>query len=372
MKIKTITCHDVYNAGAKLQCFALSKWFENQGHDVEIIDYRPYYLTSAYKLFGVNNPRYRGNPILSLIYIVAHLPKKLKKLKQRRAYDRFSAKYLKYTPTQYTKFSELQQNPPQADLFVAGSDQIWNTLFPNGKDSAFYLDFASDSAVKSSYAASFATPNIEPQHMELVTNYLKRLDHISVRERSGLQILAECGVDGGEQVVDPVFLFSADEWRNMLDIPTIDDNYILVYDFDGSPNVERSAKQLAKHYDCKIYSIQDLGYSDRVLDDIDPIGFLSYIIGAKSTVSNSFHATAFSLIFHKDFWLIPRNEDINTRMEDLLTSVELSRRVIKASESITFEDNIEWHNVDKKLQIDTLRSTGYLNMVLESANKRVL
>ncbi len=371
MRVKTITCHDVYNAGAKLQCFALMRWFERLGHSVEIIDYRPYYLTSAYKLFGVNNSKYRKNFILSLIYIVAHLPKKIKMLRQRKAYDKFSAQYLKYTSQRYTTLEELHMNPPVADLFVAGSDQIWNTLFPNGRDGAFYLDFVpqSDSYIKCSYAASFATPIIEKKFIPSVANMLSGLDFISVREQSGLRLLGECVVDGGVRVVDPVFLFTAQEWIEMLDIQAVDEEYILVYDFDRSPSVMEAAERLATVHSCKIYTIQSLSYSDKCLDNIDPIGFLCYIIGAKAIISNSFHATAFSLIFQKEFYVIPRNEDINTRMEDLLASVGLEDRVVRDGFSEVIDSKISWRDVSAKVSKDISDSTEYLRMVLSRTQK---
>ncbi|MFR9566607.1 MAG: polysaccharide pyruvyl transferase family protein, partial [Rikenellaceae bacterium] len=304
----------------------------------------------------------------SLIYIITHLPKKIKMLPQRRAYDKFSREYLKYTAQRYHSYDELVKNPPIADLYIAGSDQIWNTLFPNGKDAAFYLNFVeSEKSVKSSYAASFATPAIEQSVKSSVSSYLEGLDFISVREHSGLGILRDCGIGGGVQVVDPVFLLSKERWLELLPIKPIAEDYILVYDFDDSPKVREVAQKLAKDGGCIIYTIQDLSYSDRVLNNIDPIGFLSYIIGAKSIISNSFHATAFSLIFHKEFWVIPRRENINTRMEDLLSSVNLSHRVIGDIDNNDFDNAIDWVSVESDLKIAVSRSKEYLQRVLSAA-----
>ncbi len=368
MRVRTITCHDVYNAGAKLQSLALMRWFENRGHQVEIIDYRPYYLTSAYKLFGINNPRYRSNPLLALVYIIGHLPKKIKMLTQRKAYDRFSAEYLRYTQRRYTTYEELCDNPPQAELFVAGSDQIWNPLFPNGRDFSYYLGFAKN-GLKCSYAASFATPTIGDKYKSLVTSYLENLDYISVRETSGLNILNECGISGGRNVVDPVFLFSKTEWLNMLPIKDINEDYILVYDFDGSQEVKHIAQKLAAKNNSKIYTIQDLPYSDKVLNNIDPIGFLSYIIGARTIISNSFHATAFSLIFHKDFWVVKRKENINTRMADVLSMVDLPQRIIDDTYNLSEAEPINWTNVDALLNTNIAQSTLYLEQIEHEAKK---
>ena len=174
MKIKTITCHNVYNAGASLQAYALAEYLNSIGHECQIIDYKPDYL-KHYKLFGVSNPRY-NKPVLRELYNIAKFPGRLKARfgKRKKEYDRFTEDYLPVTNECYTSNEELKSNPPEADIFFAGSDQIWNSFFNNGKDPAFYLDFAPLGAVKASYAASFATENIvtelKPQIKEWLSN----------------------------------------------------------------------------------------------------------------------------------------------------------------------------------------------------------
>ena len=94
MKIKTITCHDVYNVGASLQAFALQEYLRSLGHNVEIIDYKPEYLSRHYSLTAVNNPRYR-KPLLRELYILLKLPKRLRKQKSEKkaAFDRFKKRF---------------------------------------------------------------------------------------------------------------------------------------------------------------------------------------------------------------------------------------------------------------------------------------
>ena len=161
MKIKTITCHDVYNAGASLQAYALQRYLMSLGHEVFIIDYKPFYL-EHYILWGGAYGKY-NKPLIKEAYSLAHLPKRIAAWFElrKRNFDGFTRKYLNVTKKTYTNNNELKINPPDADIFFAGSDQIWNTMFSNGKDPAFYLDFVSDGAIKASYAASFATTSIE-------------------------------------------------------------------------------------------------------------------------------------------------------------------------------------------------------------------
>lgn len=167
MKIKTITCHDVYNVGASLQACALVTYLRKLGHDAQIIDYKPDYLSNHYPLWGLGNPAY-DKPVIRELYNLAKLPGRLKARngKRKAEYDRFTAEFLPLTPRRYTSNDDLKQNPPEADVYFAGSDQIWNCFFPNGKDPAFYLDFAPAGSVRASYAASFAMDDI-PEEWKL-------------------------------------------------------------------------------------------------------------------------------------------------------------------------------------------------------------
>ena len=114
MKIKTITCHDVYNLGASLQAFALQNYLESEGHDVEVIDYKPWYLSNHYKLWGVGNERFH-KPILWQLYNLAKFPERVSALPRKKVFDEFTKKYLRLTK-RYNSFEELRANPPEADV----------------------------------------------------------------------------------------------------------------------------------------------------------------------------------------------------------------------------------------------------------------
>ena len=208
MKIKTITCHDVYNTGASLQAYALSAYLKKLGHDVEIIDYKPDYL-KHYELWGVRNPKF-DRLILREIYNILKLPGRIKDRlsKRKKAFDSFTKTYLPVTSMTFHTNEELKRANVSADVFFAGSDQIWNTIFKNGKDPAFYLDFASSDAICASYAASFATEDVAEEYKSVVSTWLNKMDYISVREKSAIGILERLGIHGGQQVVDPVFLLN--------------------------------------------------------------------------------------------------------------------------------------------------------------------
>ena len=363
MNIYTITCHDVYNAGASLQAYALISYLVHQGHNARIINYKPPYLSNHYALWGRITPRY-DKPILRLLYQLIKFPGRfINRIgKRKRAFDNFRKSFLRLTEKRYNSIKELRQSPPDADVYFAGSDQIWNTLFPNGKDPAFYLDFLPNSKVKASYAASFATDYIEKKYHSEIKTRLNKLDFISVRECSGLQILEELGIQRGTQVMDPVFLLSCEQWQAMESNFYTKNHYILVCDFDGNEELKRYAQKISNDNGWKIYSYLPCDYADCSFSNNGPQTFLSLIHHAELIISNSFHATAFSLIYEKNFVVFSRNENLNTRMSDLLNLIESPARQYPRDYT-TIRPRIQRAIEKSKFFIDTVLNSAKQNNV---------
>lgn len=367
MKIKTITCHDVYNVGASLQAYALATYLRNLGHEVEIIDYKPDYLSNHYRLFGLGNPAY-DRPFLREAYQIAKFPGRLRARfsKRKKEYDRFTRELLPITETRYASNEELKRNPPEADAYFAGSDQIWNALFPNGRDPAFYLDFVPEGKVKASYAASFATDSIPEAWRNQIQQWIRGLDYVSVRESSGVKLVENMGISGAVQVLDPVFLLSAAQWERVEKKTNSAEPYVLVYDFDQNLAISKFAKQMVEKNGWKIYSILPCSYCDRCFSEEGPQAFINLVHNAQFVVSNSFHATAFSLIFHKQFAVFDRQEAINTRMRDLVDLAGINDRLLAANQT-EVPSNIDYGEVQRKLDDAIMQSKEYIDRVLEAA-----
>ncbi len=362
MKVKTITCHDVYNAGASLQAYALVTYLHLCGHEAEIIDYKPKYLCH-YRLWG-GNEAYR-KPLLWQAYNLAKLPGRVKgrMSKKKKAFDRFTETYLSLTEKRYASNEELKSDPPPADVYLAGSDQIWNPLFPNGRDPAFYLDFAPAGSVRASYAASFATDSLPEEWKSPMAGWLGGLQARSVRELSGVRILEELGFPGAVQVLDPVFLLDAAHWDGMTVPMDVEEPYLLVYDFDRNPDVAAFVQGTAKKRGWRIYSVFPCAYCDRCFPAAGPQQFLTLVRHAAFVVSNSFHATAFSLLFRKQFVVFDRSEDINARMRDLLELFGLAGRRLSGEANCGTE--IEYEAVFERLETYRRASEAYLENVLK-------
>lgn len=365
MKICTITCHDVYNIGASLQAYALQTYLKSLGHDVKIIDYKPDYLSKHYRLDIVGNPKY-DKPFLKQAYLLAKLPGRLHMLPRKKAFDSFTAKYIDLTK-RYTSNEELKKEPPEADVYFAGSDQIWNPLFPNGKDPAFYLDFVQQ-GIRASYAASFAVDEFPQELREVTAQCLDRFDRIAVRETSGLSVLKTLGITNAVTVLDPVFLLDRAQWEAMAGRPEgCETPYLLVYDFDNSASVRRLAEKIAAENGLKIYSIFELPYAERCFSLCGPEAFLGLVQGATFVLSNSFHATAFSVIFEREFAVVERTEKINTRMRDLTALLGLSDHMVTDTANVPF--NTDWTQVERHLADEIHRSKAYIDEVLKDGKQ---
>ena len=326
MQIKTITCHDVYNAGASLQAYALATYLRNQGHDVEIIDYKPDYLSKHFSFTAINNPIY-DRPFIRLLYLLAKFPSRLCAFggRRKKRFDNFTRTYLPLTSHRYHSFDDLCQHCPPADVYIAGSDQIWNPIFPNGKDPSFFLQFVHSNKTRISYAASLSVDDLSPEDSARMTPWLKGLTSISVREPGSVSLLNRLGISS-ISVCDPVFLLSKEEWLKLIPSENSTPPYVLVYDFDGNPMIRQAAEKLSKEHGLKIFTLQKLGYGDRYIADAGPLEFLHLIKNASVVLSNSFHATAFSIIFEREFYVFDRSDKINSRMRDLLCSLDLYHR----------------------------------------------
>lgn len=333
MKIKTITCHDVYNYGASLQAYALQTFLEKQGHDVEIIDYLPDYKPKRYDWFRIPQQSifsgFSNVPVLDKIFGLVCQRHSFRYYGRYKKFNAFKRRKLKCTSMQYHNIDDLIKNKPVADLYIAGSDQIWNTDFVNGTDPSFYCDFVGDKDKCISYAASFATSTINPKWHDFIHKKLGNFRAISVRESTGVKLAKSLGYESTE-VLDPVFLLDKKDWESLCNHEH-KGRYLIVYDFlRNDPQIRETCQYIAKEKNLKIFSLNDGGHTpwaDMNINNAGPIEFLEWIRGAEFVISTSFHATAFSVIFQREFITFPLvGHQNSSRMKDLLLNFNISSR----------------------------------------------
>lgn len=330
MKTMTITLHDTDNCGSSLQAFSLQKFLLSQRIDNEIIDYVPEYTK--------NN----GSAIKTLL-------RKLIFYRDSRERDKkfhqFVLDYLHLTEKKYRSFQELTENPPEADFYITGSDQLWNAMYRCGNDPAFYLDFVKKGK-KLAYAVSLGREVIPEDNLGLVEKYAQDYQWLSVREKSSVKQMEE--VLKGKQVdyvCDPVLLNTVETYRKMQAPRLVEDPYILVYmaQIPDTAFMDAFIKEVQKKVNGKVVLIGS--YRNRCTCDIHkrdvaPADFLSLIANAEYIISNSFHATMFSLIYEKQFaTVLP--EGNGARIKEILDYTDLTEHAITSISVPWIEDYTE-------------------------------
>lgn len=308
-KVGILTFHDADNLGAVLQAFALRSVIENEcGASAQVIDYKCKKISET-KYFQ------KGCGMKSLVKSV---PMSVYYKIKRRGFEKFRKEKLFCSKDSFSK-NNIKKAENLYDAFITGSDQIWNPECSDN-DSVYVLDFVSDKTKKYSYAASIGNYDITkstPEWIGSIADY----SGISVREQTAAEMLKTVGVDGVFVHCDPVMLLSQEQWKDIMSKPLFNQKYVLVYLVLPDVNVMNQAKEYAKKHNCKIIS------NKRSIEFIlhnSPSEFLSWIYNADYIFTNSFHATAFSLIFNKPLFADIEMADgsINHRVKDLLTAAD--------------------------------------------------
>jgi len=350
MKAGIITFHFPYNCGAVLQCLALQTQLEKLGAQAFVINYKPWYHQNRYT--PVKNPVYYAGKLLhkpapgdtqkTLLRRAAggfartvYSWRKYGEMAPRdRAFSQFRKRYLHETRV-YRTLGTLKRRPPEADLYIAGSDQLWNVkLTDNQPDHAYFLDFGNDRVHRYTFSIGVFLTGTQEEKQEL-SGLLKRFQTISLREETYLPAIREAS--GGaiplRQDLDPTFLLTAEEYEPYLCKRTLEtEPFILTYTMPNKSqlSVYITAKRLAKKKGIKIIDISgNPNDSHKYIPDnrtSGPDEFLWYVKHAQYVVTNSFHGTAFSVIFRKQFTVIPHTITGN-RVSDLLKRLSLQDRV---------------------------------------------
>lgn len=369
MKVVIITVLDNTNYGTYLQALATGMIVHKQGFDVEIIRYIRKFMT----------PQGRSKLILKergilrwLNRCVLHSQKKNYELRNKDY--AFLESYIPVTK-EYIGNEELFSDPPKADIYLTGSDQVWNSYYNRGIDKSFYLDFAPKMAKRISYAASIGMLEIPVEEVDETTQLLSKYQAITVREISAKKILSDLGFYS-EVVLDPTLLLNKEEWANIASRFHFDEKepYLLTYSVEyGNENsiIKHYAQQIAKKKGLKLFHITYSGkpkdnYYDNVFHYATPDLFLNLMLHASFVVVSSFHGTAFSINFNKPFITVSPNK-FNSRIQSLLKITGLeSRLVTDNNRGIDSFSNINYDIVNERLDIERKKSIKILSQMLNS------
>lgn len=336
-RIGVITFHDYDNYGAILQSYALQKKLRELGTYPEIIDYSCQYISNPFRLVNLKE---KGlfNYIYGAIGHICYIPR-------RRKCNQFR-KHMKYSEP-VTK-GNMRAVSGKYDIYIAGSDQIWDYKLTNF-DQTYFLDFPEKDKKKCSYAASIGEHIPPEQFRDDYSRLLNDFNEILVREDYGADIVNELTGKKPEVVCDPTLLLTAEEWDKLLKEPKIRGKYILVYQLGINPEIVNFARRLKKETGYRIVYIPFplVGLLKcRCEITVGPAEWMGLFKNAEYVISDSFHGVVFSLLFNRKFFAKADGHHKNRRVEQLLKLVNLSDRTMNdvSDEQLTKEIDFTYAN----------------------------
>lgn len=370
-KVGIITMHKVPNFGSALQAYALQQKVDSLGCDAEIVDY--YYPNEYHcEKQGLAYFPQRSLVRLFLLNVVGQILlflrigkfrkrsiESIERFRLQKNYRRFYRKYFKLSRF-YGSMDAIKNNPPDYDVYMTGSDQVWNSRFIGG-DSAFFLGFAGAGKPKVSYAASISNRGIDKEYEKKYQQYLKDYKSISVREASTAKIVSDLTGCDVNVVCDPSLLLDKDEWLKICPKQVLVDGeflllYVQSYSFDPYPNIVSFTQKMAKRLGLKVVVLMGLkeGYAvdgATVFETAGPFEFLQLFRDARFVITTSFHGTAFALNFGKDFYSVVKeiNGD-DCRIADFLRQCSAEHHLLEIDSLDHIENLPQANTADSEVQ----------------------
>ena len=368
MKIGIITIHNSPNYGACLQSFALYKYLKQQGHDVEIIDlhrpvaYRDYVPSKKYVAYR-RKKQSKNNRVKSLVRSLFGIKPKVSNLYSEAALSKFTEfnSVIKLSRP-YRGIDELYANPPKYDLYISGSDQLWNPAQAYCLEPYFLTFVPKGQGKKISYATSVGITDLRDNEKKDFAKWLNLYDDISVREYQAQSLLQGLLADKKvNQVADPTFLLDPKDWKNMAVKPR-QCKYILMFTLQHRPEVLKYCLQLSKQSGLPLIELGQvqpdvLDGSYTAVKDAGPKEFLGYIENAELVITDSFHCTVFSLIMGANnfyTYIAPTNQR-GSRIIDLLGTYNLKKHLLPISLNSSF-DTLMSETINKKVVSDIMKN----------------
>ncbi|MGI6006459.1 MAG: polysaccharide pyruvyl transferase family protein [Ruminococcus sp.] len=383
MKIGIVTFHSAHNYGAVLQAWSLQEYLKQQGHQVEIVNLRLPVIDNLYQLVGKTNKKVCFSEginrlINSSYYRLRCLSARIKtpaKYEKFHKFEHFINHVLPVT-RKFNSYLELVQANLKYDALIAGSDQIWNGKMMKDINPAYFLQFGNKDALRISYAASIGTETIPPQFRLMFQRYLRELDSISIREKKAKAEIESLTDQPVDLVADPTFLLKAEDFDRLARKPKVRGKYIYVHNVhlkrvDESLNSVASEMSrrlnlpIVHNWSKKVYENEKGHFTGGVEE------FLGYVREAEYVITNSFHCTAFALIYKRDFITVPHFSNPD-RMRNLLAELDLSDHLIDHGSKIpkNLKDlTIDYDKVEGKRDVMRTHARQFLEKALTTRKK---
>ena len=376
MKVDIITRHSVPNYGSLLQSYATQKTIEEMGFESEIINYTRYeerYRNLVNSL--IKGKKWDKNIITRAIYKIIQTPNYAKMYKK---FEKYRKNFLKESNLVYGNLQELKDNVPEADVYCSGSDQIWGKIGTLEYVEAYFLKFIENKQKKCiSYSSSFGKEKIDGNLEKNIKELLKNYSDILVREDTAKKILKKQGFENVEQVLDPTLLLNKEQWEKLANKVKLKYNkYVLVYQLHDNKKFDKYAKEFAKRAGLKLLrispSIYHITRSGKLIYLPDQYKFLSLFQNAEYILTDSFHATVFSIIFNKKFVDILPGKT-STRIVSILNLTGLQKQILEKYDDFSFiNKDVNFTECNKVIEKEREKSIELLRNAIVGKDDRTV
>ena len=365
--IGIITFHNAHNYGAVLQVYALEKFLEKR-YNVSVINYRNKNIEDAYKLLVIKTK----HPIKIIKRVTSACINYRNNKKRYDIFNSFINNRLNLTK-KIDSIEELQVLSQKFDCYIVGSDQIWNTNIVGELSDIYTLNFQNSSVRKISYAASIGKSTIEENYKEEFKNKISQIDYISVREENAKKELEKIIDKPITVVLDPTLLLVQNDWnQETQSMQAINEKYILAYVVQLDEEYIKIVNDLSEKTGLKVihFGKRNPGYKNVLKSAYTegPLEFINYIKNAEYVVATSFHATVFSIIFHKKFFVIPHKKN-GSRITNLVDKLGIENRTFNTLEEfqgIDYNFETNWDSIEKKLEEERKKSLNWLENAINT------
>ena len=377
-KIGICACYDSPNYGSMLQAYATQVAIDELGYESEYIVYKKkksfsFVIKQIPRLFNKNLMFDKMLVLKKKIALKKHPDIKAKDQVRQKAFKRFKENYYGRFSKPYYGYEELKKGAENYSTVLVGSDQLWT---PGGLATNFYnLMFVPEKINKVSYATSFGVSSIPWYQVKRTKQYLERINHLSVREVKGAELIKNIANLKAAVVVDPTLLLTKDDWEKRIPYKRlVKEPYIFCYFLGENTSHREIAKELSKKTGKKIvctpfldsFVNTDVNFGDEQLFDISPDDFMNLIRYADYILTDSFHGSVFSIIHHKQFVVLNRfldgGQSRNSRIDSLCKILGLENRRYNPDVDIKsqIEAPIEYMLVEEKKEKIRQKSLEFL------------
>lgn len=353
-KAGIVTFHNALSYGAVLQSYALQQFLTKNGIKNEIVNYQCDYMNENYK-----KPIriIKGKRLKSFVGSLLQLKNKKRSLALS---EEFQKRF--FVTSRPVRRSELDRIVDEYSVFISGSDQVWS---PDcvGFDKTYFLDFAKPGQ-KYSYAASFGTTKIPDDKQEDYRELLSGFSGYSVREESGAELVKTFTGENAQVNIDPTLLLTSDEWDKITTDVEIKKPYIFLFNVLKPKRMIEYAVKLGQQKNMQVYYLNDKHLPINGIKYLDPVSadkFVSIIKNAEYVITNSFHGSAFSVLYHKKLIMeLDTATKRNTRSEELLKQLRITDFEITDKSLPNPDAVVDWERVDRVLEEQREVSKKYI------------